>query len=67
MFLLGEGLIGSKTQSGVKHDWRKELFDTLKAKQKADGSWTNPNNAFLEGNPELATSFALLALSYAKP
>jgi squalene-hopene/tetraprenyl-beta-curcumene cyclase len=65
MYLLG----GDKFEDakGTKHDWRKELYDVLKAKQKPDGSWTNPNNAFLEGNPELATSFSLLALSYAKP
>ena len=50
---------------GVKHDWRKELFETLKARQAADGSWANKNGAFLENSPELATSFALLALSYA--
>jgi hypothetical protein len=49
---------------GTKHDWRKELFDTLKAKQAADGSWANKNGAFLENTPELATAFALLSLSY---
>lgn len=51
---------------GVKHDWRKELFDTLKEKQKADGSWANDNKAFAENLPELATAFAVLALSYCK-
>jgi squalene-hopene/tetraprenyl-beta-curcumene cyclase len=49
---------------GVKHDWRKELFDTLKGKQAADGSWANKNGQFLENSPELATAFALLSLSY---
>ncbi len=51
---------------GVKHDWREELFDTLKEKQKADGSWANDNKAFAENLPELATAFAVLALSYCK-
>lgn len=51
---------------GVKHDWRQELFDELKKKQKPDGSWANTNGAFLESVPELATAFALLALSYCK-
>ena len=51
---------------GVKHDWRQELFDELKKKQKADGSWSNTDAAFLENAPELATSFALLALSFTK-
>lgn len=49
---------------GVKHDWRQELFDELKKKQKADGSWANPNGAFLENTPELATAFAIMSLSY---
>jgi squalene-hopene/tetraprenyl-beta-curcumene cyclase len=51
---------------GVKHDWRQELFDELKKRQKPDGSWANSNTAFLEGVPELATAFALLSLSYCK-
>ena len=49
---------------GVKHDWRQELFDVLKGKQKANGSWANENKAFLENAPELATAFAVLTLSY---
>jgi hypothetical protein len=51
---------------GVKHDWRQELFDALRKRQKEDGSWANANNAFLEGLPPLATAFALLALSYCR-
>jgi squalene-hopene/tetraprenyl-beta-curcumene cyclase len=65
MSLLGEDRF--EDAKGVKHDWRKELFDTLKGKQKDDGSWVNPTGAFLENSPELATAFSLLALSYAKP
>ena len=51
---------------GVKHDWRQELFDVLKKKQKENGSWINTNGAFLESMPPLATAFALLALSYCR-
>lgn len=51
---------------GVKHDWRQELFDQLKKSQKADGSWVNSNAAFQENAPDLATAFALLAISYTK-
>ena len=52
---------------GVKHDWRKELFEVLKAKQNPDGSWANDKSkAFLENLPELATAFAVLSLSYCK-
>ena len=50
----------------VKHPWKKDLFDELKKQQRADGSWSNSNSAFLEGAPELATAFAVLSLSYTK-
>lgn len=49
---------------GTKHEWRSELLAELKKRQKADGSWINDNGAFLENVPELATAFAVLALSY---
>lgn len=49
---------------GKKHDWKQELFDTLKSAQAADGSWINKNPGFGEGSPELASAFAILALSY---
>ncbi len=50
----------------MEHDWRQELFDELKKKQSSDGSWANTNRAFLEDVPELATAFALQALSYTR-
>jgi squalene-hopene/tetraprenyl-beta-curcumene cyclase len=51
---------------GTRHDWRQELFEQLKKNQKPNGSWVNQNGAFLESVPELATAFALLALSYCR-
>jgi squalene-hopene/tetraprenyl-beta-curcumene cyclase len=48
----------------VRHEWRRELFDELKRRQRADGSWVNENRAFMENAPELATAFAVLSLSY---
>lgn len=51
---------------GARHDWRQELFDELKKRQKDNGSWQNANRAFLESEPTLATAFAVLALSYCK-
>ena len=52
--------------AGKKHDWRKELFEALKKRQNADdGSFVNPGDrAFGEADPNLATAFALLSLSY---
>lgn len=51
---------------GVEHDWRKELIDTLAARQKPDGSWVNENSKWLEGDASLVTGYALLALSYCR-
>jgi squalene-hopene/tetraprenyl-beta-curcumene cyclase len=52
---------------GVKHDWRLELFQTLQKQQQANGSWrNNGEKTFGEDNADLATSFALLSLSYCK-
>jgi squalene-hopene/tetraprenyl-beta-curcumene cyclase len=53
--------------AGKKHDWRKDLAEALKKRQKSDGSWANTDPAFLENNSELATAYALLALSYCRP
>ncbi|BBO32078.1 prenyltransferase/squalene oxidase repeat-containing protein [Lacipirellula parvula] len=62
--------LGSPTfedANGVKHDWRKELTEELIKRQNPDGSWTNKDNRWYENDPNLATSFALLALSYCEP
>lgn len=52
---------------GVSHDWRAELVSTLAERQRADGSWVNENDRWLEGDPNLTTGYALLALSYCRP
>jgi squalene-hopene/tetraprenyl-beta-curcumene cyclase len=65
MTALGEDSFADK--DGKKHDWRRDLFEALKKRQKADGNWANENPGFLENNPDLATAYALLALSYTKP
>jgi squalene-hopene/tetraprenyl-beta-curcumene cyclase len=49
------------------HDWRKDLAEKLASLQKDDGSWINSNARWLEGDPNLVTSYALLALSYTTP
>jgi squalene-hopene/tetraprenyl-beta-curcumene cyclase len=49
---------------GAKHDWRSELTAELANRQKSNGSWVNSNEQWMENDPNLATSFALLALSY---
>jgi squalene-hopene/tetraprenyl-beta-curcumene cyclase len=53
--------------AGVKHNWRRELIEELAKRQKPDGAWVNPDGAWMEGDPNLATAFALLALSHCRP
>jgi squalene-hopene/tetraprenyl-beta-curcumene cyclase len=48
---------------GKKHVWRDELTTAIVSRQKPDGSWTNPNERWLEGEPVLVTAYALLALA----
>jgi len=52
---------------GVKHFWRDELAAELIRRQRPDGSWTNENNRWLEGDPSLVTGYALLTLAYCRP
>lgn len=53
--------------AGAKHDWRRELFEAIKQRQRPDGSWRNDEDKqFGENNADLATAFALLSLSYCK-
>lgn len=53
--------------SGVKHYWRRELAAELLGRQRPDGSWINQNNRWMEGDPNLVTSYALLTLAYCRP
>ena len=48
---------------GRKVRWKAELAAKLISLQRPDGSWVNDNNRFWEGDPVLATAFAVLALS----
>ena len=52
-----------------KHDWRKELFEAIKKRQRdADGGFENKGDrTFGEADPNIATAFALLSLSYTTP
>lgn len=51
---------------GTSHDWRKDLVEALAKRQAKDGSWINPADRFMEGDPNLVTAYSLLALSYAR-
>lgn len=57
-----------KDANGTLHDWRKELTNRLIELQKENGSWVNSkNDRWYEGNPDLATAFALMSLKYCDP
>jgi squalene-hopene/tetraprenyl-beta-curcumene cyclase len=49
---------------GTEHTWRDELIVELASQQRADGAFVNSNERWLEGDPNLVTAYALLALSY---
>jgi squalene-hopene/tetraprenyl-beta-curcumene cyclase len=51
---------------GTAHDWRAELTAALAERQNPDGSWVNPVDRFMEGDPNLVTAYSLLALDHAR-
>jgi squalene-hopene/tetraprenyl-beta-curcumene cyclase len=51
--------------NGAAHNWREALIDALAERQRDDGSWVNEADRWMEGNPELVTAYALLALEEA--
>jgi squalene-hopene/tetraprenyl-beta-curcumene cyclase len=50
--------------SGKAHDWRVELIAKLASRQQPDGSWVG-DKRWMEDNPVLVTSYAVLALQEA--
>jgi squalene-hopene/tetraprenyl-beta-curcumene cyclase len=55
-------------EDGTKHNWRHELIAELASRQQKNGSWLNDqNDRWLEGDANLVTGYALLALRYCKP
>jgi squalene-hopene/tetraprenyl-beta-curcumene cyclase len=48
---------------GVKHDWRADLFDAIKKRQKDNGSFANAaQDRWMEQDPNLATTYVVLTL-----
>jgi len=56
-----------EAEDGTKHNWRAELAAELIERQAEDGSWANKNQRWLEGDANLVTGYALLAMSYLRP
>lgn len=61
------GISEFEDDKGVKHNWRRDITQALAQRQQPNGSWTNPNDRWMEGDPNLVTGYGLLALSYTKP
>ena len=47
---------------GIEHDWRMELAQAIMKRQRDDGSWINTEDRWMEGQDELTTVYAVLAL-----
>jgi squalene-hopene/tetraprenyl-beta-curcumene cyclase len=62
--LLGDAEL--QDAAGKKHDWRAEITAALAKRQRPDGSWINESDHWLEGDPQVVTSYALMTLAYCK-
>ena len=61
-------MVGAETfesDSGSR-SWRSDILGQLQKTQKVDGSWTNPEPRWMEGDPNLVTGYALLTLANLK-
>ena len=55
-----------ETADGQTHDWANDLIDQLVGRQQDDGSWVNTGaDRWMEDDPNLVTSYALIALTAA--
>jgi squalene-hopene/tetraprenyl-beta-curcumene cyclase len=67
--LLAHGVDRIPARDGSVVDWRKELVERLINLQQIDaegrGFWANEDAKWMENNPVLATSYALIALEFA--
>ena len=69
-FAKAQAALGDDTfedAKGVKHDWQADLFAAIAKRQRADGSWLNETDRWMEGDPNLVTGYVLMSLSYCKP
>src|SRR5205807_208307 len=56
-----------KDAKGQEHDWRAEMTAALAKLQARDGSFHNARDKWMEGDPNMVTGYALMALSHCKP
>lgn len=53
------------TEVAGDRDWANDLIDQLAALQAEDGSWSNDADRWMEGDKNLVTAYALIALRHA--
>ncbi len=63
MALLGEPKFVDA--GGKAHDWRADLVAALAKRQAENGHWSNASDSFMEGDPNIVTSYCLMALAAA--
>lgn len=51
-------------KDGLKIDWRSELATTVINTQREDGSWLNDTSRWMENDPILVTSYAVMTLAH---
>ena len=50
---------------GQRHNWREALCSAILERQREDGTWINAADRWLEGESDLTTAYAILALQEA--
>lgn len=70
LYLMAKGLQEAE-KAGIKPDkvpenWRAEIARKLISRQRQNGSWENDEGVWMERNPVLATSYAILAFEAVK-
>jgi squalene-hopene/tetraprenyl-beta-curcumene cyclase len=62
------GIDEVEDMDGKKHDWRADITNALAKRQRKDGSFLNEKaERWMEGDANIDTAYALMALSYCKP
>jgi len=56
---------GIKTADGKLRHWDSDLIKKLVSLQNKDGSWTNEADRWYEGDPNVVTAYAVIALQHA--
>lgn len=66
MFARAMAALGKPTfvdAEGREHHWKTDLTEALARRQSSSGAWVNTDDRFMEGDPNIVTSYALMALA----